>query len=70
MTGGAHLATSPSRNVQAINLALRTGNLPRAGGFNDQDDDFVEELEFVIAELQKHESRKAKAWSKTMSGSK
>ncbi len=70
MTGGANLAISPSRNVQAINLAIRTGNLPRAGGMNDQSDDFVEDFEFVTAELQKQERRKVEAWQRKMSGSK
>lgn len=70
MTGGARLAISPSRNVQAINLAIRTGSLPNEGGVNDQDDDFVEDLEFVISEVQKQEAKKVEAWQRKMSQSR
>lgn len=70
MTGGGKLALSPSRNVQAINLATRMGTLPRAGGVNDQDDDFVSDLEVVVSELQKQEARRLEAWSRKMSKSR
>ncbi len=70
MTRGANLVLSPSRNVPGINLAIRTGNLPRTGGVNEQDEDFVSDLEFVLREIQKAESERVQKWQTKMSGSR
>lgn len=61
MTRGRPVVLPPSRNIAAIGIALRMGALPRAGGINDQDDDFVEDLEAIDSELKK---RERELWSK------
>lgn len=61
MTRGRPVVLPPSRNVEPIGIALRTGALPRAGGLNDQDEDFVEDLEAIDSELKK---RERELWSK------